>query len=201
MSSTSNAVLTISSTDNRQRASNRFTIECSSFDILFNRQCIWCISIKCSHLTSTNNFVSASDRSKSNAVIWHQQTILPVHLMTSTSDAAVLTSYSIANAFNFIAIECSNLNINCLSSDRFEMKCNSLTSKQSSVHLMTSTSDTAFWHYTHLIIFLRHRESLINPHTYLFDQVFWKKDINYQHSIKNHLHIVSTCNYSERFQK
>ena len=37
MTSTSNAALTISLTDNRQRASDRFTIKCSSSDITFNQ--------------------------------------------------------------------------------------------------------------------------------------------------------------------
>ena len=41
MTSASDAALTTSLTDNSQRASDRFTVGCSSSDITFNRQCIW----------------------------------------------------------------------------------------------------------------------------------------------------------------
>ena len=40
MTLTSDAALTTLSTDNCQRTSDCFTVECSSFDITFNRQCI-----------------------------------------------------------------------------------------------------------------------------------------------------------------
>ena len=126
----------------------------------------------------TDNFVSASDRSRSSAVF--------------------LTSDNIVSAFNFIAIECSNSGINVLSFDRGEVGCSNvlisdnrqsiwsfhdrmqqfwhhiqssvhliisasdavltISSKQSSVHLMTSASDAALtikqfrqciWWYQH----------------------------------------------------
>ena len=111
----------------------------------------------------TNNFVNASDRSKSNAVFlilkqssaciwWHR------HQMQQFWHKKKFVS-----AFNFIAIECSNLNINCFSFDCDETECSVLTSKQFrqciwwfqhqmqqfwhfiqlSMHLMTSILDAA----------------------------------------------------------
>ena len=44
-------------------------------------------------------------------------------------------------------------------------------------------------------------ESLINFHTHLFDQIFLKKDINHQYSIKNHFYIVNTCRFQRKISK
>ena len=106
--------------NNRQRASDRFTAECSMSDIIFNRQCIW----------------------------WHRHQMQA--FLTST---ACLSHSLIAASYSF---------------ERF---------------------------------FYVIEKPLIGLHTYSFDQVFLEKDINHQHSIKNHFYIVNTCNLSERFQK
>ena len=144
-----------------------FEIKCSSLTIRQLRQCIWCISIECSHLTSTDKIVNAFDRSESDAVVWHQnnrqciwwhrhqmqrtdiKTISSVHLIISTSDAAILIFHSIVNASDDIDIRCSSGNfINKQSSaciwsfyDRAQQFWHHI---QPSVHLMTSASDAAF---------------------------------------------------------
>ena len=72
-----------------------------------------------------------------------------VHLMTSASNAAILTSHSIVNAFNDIDIKCSFDNfINkqlsaCIWSFHDQMQ-QFWHHIQSSVHLLTSTSNAAF---------------------------------------------------------
>ena len=66
--------------DNFVSALDDLSIGCSSSDYRQNRQCIWSFKVGCSSLT-TDNFVSASDRSGSDAVIWHQQTTSSVHLI------------------------------------------------------------------------------------------------------------------------
>ena len=72
------------------------------------------------------------------------QTISSVHLTALRSDAVFLTSNNIVSAFNFIAIECSNLSINCFSSDRDEAGCNSSDIKTIvSVHLIVSRPSAA----------------------------------------------------------
>ena len=112
----------------------------------------------------SNKFVSASDRSKSSAVIWHQQTISSVHLIVRNQMQSFDINRQLRQCIWSFGVGCSFSDINRQSSvhlmastsnavlatfsdnrqrasGRFTIKCSILTSKQSSVHLMTSTSD------------------------------------------------------------
>ena len=108
------------------------SIKCSSFDIIFNCQCIWW------------------HRHQMQSWQFHQQTIVSVHLIVKQSNATVLTSHLIVNAFNDIDIKCSIFDINNLSVH------NSIT---------TSHSFNQFFYFI--------ERSLIGLHTHSFDQIFF----------------------------
>ena len=118
------------------------------------------------------------------------------------------------SASNFIAIECSNLDINCLSFDRGGVGFNvsdieTIVSASDNIDIRCSPDNFInkqlsaciwpfhgwvqhVWHHIHLIFFLRHWKSLIDSHTHLFNQVFFiKKHQSSAFPIKDYFHTVT----------
>ena len=157
--------VSFASTDNRETSTLRKNRQ--------NRQYIWRFQHRVQFSTfhherrlinefSQQTIVSVhSIVSRSNAAIWQADNfvnafddidiecssdnqIIVSAFDRSKSDAVFLTSNNTASASNLIAIKCSNLSINRLSSDRGRAGCsNVFDTRQSSVHLMASTSHAA----------------------------------------------------------
>ena len=110
-------------TDNRQRASDDIDIRCSSLTIRQSSACIWPFHGRVQQFGNQTT-ASASDG---------------IDIRCSSDNQTIVS------ASNLIAIGCSNLGINCLSSNRDGAGCSSISDIKtiSPVHLIVSRSNAA----------------------------------------------------------